>query len=72
MTALHSTNPIESLFSRVRACEKNIKHYRNSRMAQRWLASVRLYAEKSLRALKGHGSRSARLLSAGMAEFLVQ
>jgi putative transposase len=51
---LHSTNPIESLFSRVRACEKNIKRYRNSRMAQRWLASVLLYAEKSLRTLKGH------------------
>jgi transposase-like protein len=51
---LHSTNPIESLFSRVRACEKNLKRYRNSRMAQRWLASVLLYAEKSLRAAKGH------------------
>lgn len=51
---LHSTNPIESLFSRVRACEKNIKRYRNSRMAQRWLASVLLYAEKSLRTVKGH------------------
>jgi putative transposase len=41
---LHSTNPIESLFSRVRSCEKNIKRYRNSNMAQRWLASVLLYA----------------------------
>lgn len=51
---LHSTNPIESLFSRVRACEKNIRRYRDSRMAQRWLASVLLYAEKSLRTLKGH------------------
>lgn len=51
---LHSTNPIESLFSRVRACEKNIKRYRNSRMAQRWLASVLLYAEKSFRTIKGH------------------
>lgn len=51
---LHSTNPIESLFSRVRACEKNIRRYRNSRMAQRWLASVLLHAEKSLRTLKGH------------------
>jgi transposase-like protein len=51
---LHSTNPIESLFSRVRACEKNIKRYRNSKMAQRWLASVLLYAEKSFRAAKGH------------------
>jgi hypothetical protein len=24
---LHSTNPIESVFSRVRSCEKNIKRY---------------------------------------------
>jgi transposase-like protein len=51
---LLSTNPIESLFSRVRACEKNIKRYRNSRMAQRWLASVLLYAEQSFRTIKGH------------------
>jgi putative transposase len=51
---LHSTNPIESLFSRVRSCEKNIKRYRGSRMAQRWLASVLLYGEKSFRTVKGH------------------
>jgi transposase-like protein len=51
---LHSTNPIESLFSRVRACEKNIKRYRNSNMAHRWLASVLLYAERSFHAVKGH------------------
>jgi putative transposase len=50
---LHSTNPIESLFSRVRSCEKNIKRYRNSKMAQRWLASVLLYAEKTFRTVKG-------------------
>jgi putative transposase len=50
---LHSTNPIESLFSRVRACEKNIKRYRDTKMAQRWLASVLLYAEKSFRTVKG-------------------
>jgi hypothetical protein len=48
------TNAIESLFSRVRSCEKNIKRYRGSRMAQRWLASVLLYAEKSFRTVKGH------------------
>jgi transposase-like protein len=53
---LHSTNPIESLFSRVRACEKNLKRYRNSKMAQRWLASVLLYAERSFRTAKGHES----------------
>ena len=58
---LHSTNPIESLFSRVRACEKNIKRYRDSRMAQRWLASVLLYAERSFRTIKGHESIRAVL-----------
>jgi transposase-like protein len=52
--SLHSTNAIESLFSRVRSCEKNIKRYRGSRMAQRWLASVLLYAEKSFRTVKCH------------------
>ncbi len=58
---LHSTNPIESLFSRVRHCEKNLKRYRNSRMAQRWLASVLLYAERSFRTIKGHESIRAVL-----------
>ena len=51
---LHSTNPIESLFSQVRACEKNIKRYHNSNMAQPWLARVLLYAEESFRKIKGH------------------
>lgn len=60
---LHSTNPIESLFSRVRACEKNIKRYRSSQMAQRWLASVLLYGEKSFRTVKGH-EQIAGLLTA--------
>ena len=50
---LHSTNPIESLFSQVRSCEKNIKRYQDSGMAQRWLASVLLYAERSFRSVKG-------------------
>jgi transposase-like protein len=52
--ALHSTNVIESVFSRVRACEKNIKRYRSSSMAQRWLASVLLLAEQSFRTVTGH------------------
>jgi putative transposase len=51
---LHSTNPIESLFSQVRACEKNIKRYHNSNMAHRWLATVLLYAEEGFRKIKGH------------------
>lgn len=50
---LHSTNPIESLFSQVRHCEKNIKHYRSSKMSQRWLAAVVLHAEATFRTVKG-------------------
>ena len=52
--ALHSTNSIESMFSTVRHCEKNIKRYRSSRMSQRWLASVLLYAESNFRTVKGY------------------
>lgn len=51
---LHSTNPIESMFSTVRSCEKNIKRYRGSKMSQRWLASVLLYAEGNFRTVKGY------------------
>lgn len=51
---LKSTNPIESMFSMVRHCEKNIKRTRNSKMRQRWLAAVLLYCEKSFQRVKGH------------------
>ncbi len=51
---LHSTNPIESMFSTVRKAEGNIKRYRDSKMMQRWLASVLLYAEQGFRKIKGH------------------
>ena len=49
---LHSTNPIESMFSNVRHCEKNLKRARGSKMLQRWLGSVLLYSEESFRAIK--------------------
>jgi transposase-like protein len=51
---LHSTNAIESTFSTVRACESNIKRYRNSAMRQRWLAAVLLHSEKGFRKGKGY------------------
>ena len=51
---LHSTNLIESVFSTVRFCEKNIKRYRGTRMSQRWLASILLHAEKTFRTVKGY------------------
>lgn len=50
---LHSTNPIQSVFSQVRNCEKNIERYRNSSMSQRWLGSVPLFAESKFRKIKG-------------------
>ena len=50
---LHSTNPIESMFSIVRDSEKNIKRYRNSKMAQRWLGSILIHGEKKFRRVKG-------------------
>ena len=53
---LHSTNPIESMFSIVRDGESNIKNYQSSRMMQRWLASVLLYAEHRFRRIKGFKS----------------
>lgn len=53
---LHSTNPIESMFSTVRDCEGNIKRYRGSRMMQRWLASVLLYCEEGFKRIRGYTS----------------
>jgi len=54
--SLHSTNPIESMFSMVRHCERNIKRYRNSKMRQRWLAAVLMHCERQFRRVKGHAS----------------
>jgi len=51
---LHSTNPIESMFATVRECEGNIKRYRGTRMAQRWLAAVLLHSEKGFKRIKGY------------------
>jgi len=51
---LHSTNPIESMFATVRECEGNIKRYRGTRMAQRWLAAVLLHSEKGFKRTKGY------------------
>lgn len=52
--SLHTTNIIESTFARLRDCEKNIKRYRNSKMAQRWLAAVLLHCEKTFHRLEGY------------------
>ena len=54
--SLHSTNPIESMFSMVRSCEHNIKRYRSSKMRQRWLAAVLLHCEQQFKRVKGYAS----------------
>ena len=51
---LITTNPIESMFSLVRQCEKNIKRSRGSKMLQRWLGSVLLYCEKQFNRVRGY------------------
>ena len=53
---LHSTNPIESMFSTVRECEGKIKRYRGSQMAQRWLAAVLLHSEQGFKRVKGYAA----------------
>lgn len=52
--SLHTTNPLESMFSMVRDGEKNIKRYRDSKMAQRWLGATLIHAEKRFRRVKGY------------------
>ncbi len=53
---LHSTNPIESMFSQVRRAEGNILRYRGSKMSRRWLGSCLLYAEIQFKRVKGYES----------------
>jgi putative transposase len=53
-TSLMTTNPIESMFSTVRHCEKNLKRSRGSKMLQRWLGSVLLYCEGQFKKVEGY------------------
>lgn len=52
--ALHSTNPIEAMFSQVRRSEGNILRYRGSKMSRRWLGSCLLHAETQFRRVRGY------------------
>ena len=45
-----------SMFSTLRDAEGNIKRYRDSKMIQRWMATVLLYSEKGFRRIKGYAS----------------
>ena len=54
--ALHSTNPIEAMFSQVRRSEGNILRYRGSKMSRRWLGSCLLHAETQFHRVRGYDS----------------
>lgn len=51
---LHSTNPIESMFSQVSTKMGRIKTIKKGKMGQRWVATALLEAEKHFRTIKGH------------------
>lgn len=60
---LQSTNTIESLFSRVRKTQRNIKRWRGGDMRMRWTATALLDAESNLRRVRGK-HQLARLAAA--------
>jgi len=51
---LRSTNPIESCFSETRSKCRNVKSWKNGSMAQRWVGTMLLEAERRFRRVKGH------------------
>ncbi len=52
--SLGCTNAIESLIAVLRQVCRNVKRWRDARMALRWTATAMLEAEKSFRRLKAH------------------
>jgi putative transposase len=52
--SLGCTNAIESLMAVLRQVCRNVKRWRNARMALRWTGTAMLEAEKSFRRLKAH------------------
>lgn len=52
---LHSTNPIESMFSSVSFSQRNLKNKKQGqKMATRWMGAGLLHAEKKFRKIKGY------------------
>ena len=52
--SLGCTNAIESLMAVLRQVCRNVKRWRNARMALRWTGTAMLEAQKSFRRLKAH------------------
>ena len=52
--SLHSTNPIESMFSHVSCKMSRFTSMKGGKMASRWVATILLDAEKRFRTVKGY------------------
>jgi len=50
---LHTTNPIENLFSVARKTTNRVKRWRDGQMKSRWCAAALLHAENGFRRIKG-------------------
>lgn len=57
--ALACTNAIESLIAVIRKVCRNVKRWRNAKMALRWTGAAMLEAKKTFRRLKAHGQLPA-------------
>lgn len=52
--ALGCTNAIESMIAVIRQACRNVKRWRDAKMARRWIGTAMREAEKGFRRLKGH------------------
>jgi transposase-like protein len=59
--SLATTNPIESLFSRVRTVARNVKRWRGGSMVVRWAGAGAIEASRRFRRLKGFRNMSVLL-----------
>ncbi len=59
-----STNPVESMISIARDTHRNVKRWRNGRMALRWIAAGMLEAERQFRRVNGY--RDLQILKRGL------
>lgn len=54
LRSFHSTNVIESCFSRTEAWTHRVKRWRGAKMVMRWGAAALLFAEKGFRRIQGY------------------
>lgn len=57
--SLSCTNPVESMISIARDTTRNVKRWRDGKMAKRWMAAGMLNAERSFRRIKGANDMAA-------------